>query len=191
MIISVGSLLVCMLCRSWSVTVFGNTPSMSRNSAKTTFPCLHAWHMVDSRRWRESVVDLPGQPPKCVLGRRLWVSRTYDTLLAISTERSLAVVLRRAISVKTGSSRPGTDKRGKCDNVGLSAACPSNGATIRSVVVAVAWAKADRVQEWLQALSCVRQHESTRVRVEPEGFGIRNEVEKGQRERGTEIREVS
>ena len=42
------------------------------------------------------------------------------------------------IAVKTGSSRSGTDERGKCDNVGLSAACPSNEATIRSVVVAVA-----------------------------------------------------
>ena len=51
--------------------------------------------------------------------------------------------------------------------------------------------KADWVREWLQALSCVRQHESTRVREEPEGFGIGNEVEKGQRERGAEIREVS
>ena len=39
--------------------------------------------------------------------------------------------------VKTGSSRSGTDERGKCDNVGLSAACPSNEATIRSVVVVV------------------------------------------------------
>ena len=41
-------------------------------------------------------------------------------------------------TVKTGSSRSGTDERGKCDNVGLSAACPSNEATIHSVVVAVA-----------------------------------------------------
>ena len=41
-------------------------------------------------------------------------------------------------AVKTGSSRSGTDERGKCDSVGLSAACPSNEATIRSVVVAVA-----------------------------------------------------
>ena len=40
--------------------------------------------------------------------------------------------------VKTSSSRSGTDERGKCDNVGLSAACPSNEATIHSVVVAVA-----------------------------------------------------
>ena len=40
--------------------------------------------------------------------------------------------------VKTGSSRLGTDERGKCDNIGLSAACPSNEATIHSVVVAVA-----------------------------------------------------
>ena len=36
--------------------------------------------------------------------------------------------------------------------------------------------KADRVREWLRVLSCVHQHESTRVRVEPEGFGIRNET---------------
>ena len=42
--------------------------------------------------------------------------------------------------------------------------------------------KANRVREWLQALSCVHQHESSRVRVEPEGFGIGNEGEKGQRE---------
>ena len=42
------------------------------------------------------------------------------------------------VNVKTGSSRSGTDERGKCDNVGLSAVCPSNEATIRSVVVAVA-----------------------------------------------------
>ena len=40
--------------------------------------------------------------------------------------------------VKTGSSRSGTDERGKCDNIGLSAACPSNEATICSVVVVVA-----------------------------------------------------
>ena len=41
------------------------------------------------------------------------------------------------VSVKTGSSQLGTDERGKCDNVGLSAACLSNEATIHSVVVAV------------------------------------------------------
>ena len=41
-------------------------------------------------------------------------------------------------TVKTGSSQLGTDERGKCDNVRLSAVCPSNEATIRSVVVAVA-----------------------------------------------------
>ena len=44
----------------------------------------------------------------------------------------------KAAGVKTGSSRSGTDERGKCDIIGLSAACPSNEATIRSVVVAVA-----------------------------------------------------
>ena len=47
-------------------------------------------------------------------------------------------VSAEGVSVKTGSSRSGTDERGKCDSVGLSAACPSNEAMIRSVVVAVA-----------------------------------------------------
>ena len=41
-------------------------------------------------------------------------------------------------TVKTGSSRLGTDERGRCDSIGLSAACPSNEATICSMVVAVA-----------------------------------------------------
>ena len=41
-------------------------------------------------------------------------------------------------AVKTGSdSRLGTDKRGKCNSVGLSAAYPSNEATICSMVVAI------------------------------------------------------
>ena len=39
--------------------------------------------------------------------------------------------------VKTGSSQSGTDERGKCESVGLSAACPSNEAMIHSVVVVV------------------------------------------------------
>ena len=41
-------------------------------------------------------------------------------------------------TVKTGSSQLGPDKRGKCDSVGLSAACPSKVAMICSMVVAVA-----------------------------------------------------
>ena len=39
--------------------------------------------------------------------------------------------------VKTGSSQSGPDEGGKCDSIGLSAACPSKVATIHSVVVAV------------------------------------------------------
>ena len=88
------------------------------------------------------------------------------------------------VNVKTGSSRSGTDERGKCDSVGLSAACLNNEATIHSMVVVVVWVKADRLWEWLQALSCVYQHELMRVRVEPEGFRIGNENEKGQRDEG-------
>ena len=40
-------------------------------------------------------------------------------------------------TVKTGSSQSGTDERGKCESVGLSAACLSNEAMICSVVVVV------------------------------------------------------
>ena len=40
--------------------------------------------------------------------------------------------------VKTGSSQSGLDEGGKCDSVGLSAACPSKVAMIRSMVVVVA-----------------------------------------------------
>ena len=43
-----------------------------------------------------------------------------------------------SLSVKTGSSRSGPDKGGKCDSVGLSAVCLNKVATIRSVMVAVA-----------------------------------------------------
>lgn len=48
---------------------------------------------------RESVVDIPGCPLKCVLGRRLCFSRIYNTLSAISTENNLAVVFRRVIGL--------------------------------------------------------------------------------------------
>ena len=41
-------------------------------------------------------------------------------------------------TVKTSSSQLGTDERGRCDSIRLSAACLSNEATICSVVVAVA-----------------------------------------------------
>ena len=104
-----------------------------------------------------------------------WLMASYS--LAVST-------LHRMITVKTGSSWLGPDEGGKCDSIGLSAVCPSKVAMIRSMVVAVAWVKADRVWEWLRALSCVRQHESTKVRVEPEGFGVRNGGKKGQRDEG-------
>ena len=42
--------------------------------------------------------------------------------------------------------------------------------------------KADRFWGWLRVLSCVCQHESTKVRIEPEGFRIGEE--KGQRDEG-------
>ena len=51
---------------------------------------------------------------------------------------SVAQLQMELVSVKTGSSQSGTDERGKCDSVGLSAACLSNEAMIRSVMVAVA-----------------------------------------------------
>lgn len=75
LIISGGSLHVRILWSRRSVTALGNAPSMSRKRAETTFPCLQACHIVVSRRCSESVVERPGQPPKCMLGNRLWVSR--------------------------------------------------------------------------------------------------------------------
>ena len=48
--------------------------------------------------------------------------------------------------------------------------------------------KADQVWEWLRVLSCVHQHKSTKVRVEPEGFGVGNGNEKGQRDEGQRYR---
>ena len=53
-----------------------------------------------------------------------------------SEQLTLAAGYMMMVVVKTGSSRSGTDERGKCDNIGLSAACLSNEAMIRSVVVA-------------------------------------------------------
>jgi len=67
-----------MLWISRSVTAFGNAPSISRNSADTTFFCRHACLMVLSSRCNKSSVDLPGRPLKWVLGKRLWVSRMKD-----------------------------------------------------------------------------------------------------------------
>lgn len=68
-----GILCFHMLCRRQSVTALGKTPLMSRNRVGTTFPALQVFLMVASNRWRESVVDHPGQPLKWVLESRLWV----------------------------------------------------------------------------------------------------------------------
>ena len=67
---------------------------------------------------------------------RSWLIQVQSVKNAMDVGYSLDEL--KDIAVKTGSSRSGTDERGKCDNVGLSAACLSNEATIRSVVVAVA-----------------------------------------------------
>ena len=56
----------------------------------------------------------------------------------LCTEGDLAEEAKRTcMPVKTSSSRSGTDERGKCDSVRLSAVCLSNEATICSVVVVV------------------------------------------------------
>ena len=59
-----GTLRLCMLCNSRSVTALGKAPSMSRKRTDATRLFLHACLMVASRRCKESVVDLPGRPPK-------------------------------------------------------------------------------------------------------------------------------
>ena len=47
--------------------------------------------------------------------------------------------------------------------------------------------KANCFREWLRALSCVHQHELTRVRVEPKGFRFGNEM---RRDRETKDRDT-
>jgi len=86
-----------MLWSRQSVTALGNAPLMSRNSADTTFFWRHACLMVFSRRCSESSVDLPGRPPKWVLGRRLWVSRMNEVRFATMADRIFAVVFRRVM----------------------------------------------------------------------------------------------
>ena len=60
-----------------------------------------------------------------------------DSIFFFSFQNKIHSILILSTGVKTGSSRLGPDEGGKCDSVGLSAACPSKVATIHSVVVAV------------------------------------------------------
>ena len=72
-----------------------------------------------------------------------WSVKTQE-IIALSMTKAEYVAATHAakealwLCVKPSSSRSGTDESGNCENVRLSAACPSNEATIRSVVVAVA-----------------------------------------------------
>lgn len=52
-------------------------------------------------RWSESVVDLPGLPPKCIGGRRLCCSAMYVRSSATHEDRSLAMVSRRVMGLYT------------------------------------------------------------------------------------------
>lgn len=96
-IISGGSLLFFMLCASQSVTAFGNTPSMSRNSIDATFLLRHAFLTVVSNRCSESVVVWPGRPLKWVLGSSSCFSIRFDTCSAMIAVSSLHVVLINAM----------------------------------------------------------------------------------------------
>ena len=90
------------------------------------------------RAWRELLSQM---------SKKGKVMKVSSSVASIYTTKCLFSDNR--ISVKTGSSRSGTDERGKCKSIGLSAVCPSNEAMIRSVVVAVVRAKADQFWEWL------------------------------------------
>ena len=90
-------------------------------------------------------LSMGGSVAACTAMRSTLLLLRLGSLLLLSELGVRRLVLDSAqlvslgiVTVKTGSSRSGTDERGKCDNVRLSAACPSNEATIRSVVVAVA-----------------------------------------------------
>ena len=77
----------------------------------------------------------------------VWYCYRSSIMIVLHLHDDVLPLLLHKLGVKTGSSRLGTDERGKCDNVRLSAACLSNEATICSMVVVVAWAKADRVRD--------------------------------------------
>ena len=72
-----GTLCFCMLWSSWSVTAFGNVPSMSRKRMETTFPLHHASLTWWTSRWRALVVVWPGWPPKWVGGIIWWDSMRW------------------------------------------------------------------------------------------------------------------
>ena len=104
------------------------------------FAFAHATHIynctpVAHLKWRTPHEMLKGEMP---IIDHLHVFGCGAFVYLPATARANKMAPKSELIVKTGSSRSGTDERGKCDNVGLSAACPSNEATIRSVVVAVA-----------------------------------------------------
>ena len=114
----------------------------------------------------------------CVACGCRWVERKKKKKELTLSMRMVDMLACSRVAVKTGSSRLGTDKGGKCDSIGLSAACPSKVATIRSVVVVVMWAKADQFREWLRVLSCVLQQWVVVGQGNPKGSGSGKDREK-------------
>ena len=86
-----------MLCTTRVMTVLGKAPEMSRKRPDTTRPFLHFLNVQCIASMSKSVVDLPGLPPKCVGGRRLWVSVRWTRSLDTIEDNILAMVLRRVI----------------------------------------------------------------------------------------------
>ena len=85
------------LYNSRSVTALGKAPSILRNRAATTCLRCQAALTVSTKRCKESVVDWPGCPPKCVFGSRQWVSARYVMSSTTMDESSFAMVFTKVI----------------------------------------------------------------------------------------------
>ena len=89
------------LCSSLSCDTWLNTPDILRLRSVTTCygPGLpHIAYTCSVIICITVSADLPGLAPICVSSRRLFVSASYDILLAITRSSSFPIILRSAIS---------------------------------------------------------------------------------------------
>ena len=75
--------------------MLGKAAWMSKKRTEATLPAHHTSLILEATRWIVSVVCLPGLPPNCVVGRRLFFSAMKHKLLAIKVEKSLPKVSSR------------------------------------------------------------------------------------------------
>ena len=81
------------------MTALGKAPSLSRNKIDATLLLCHTCFTMYSRRCRESAIDLPGHPLKCVEGSNWYLSSRWESWSVMTAVSSLPVVLSSAIGV--------------------------------------------------------------------------------------------